>query len=248
MSYEPKVLPNLFYFGPTMIVLEITNVGTIAAKDIEFSYSLNDGKSRTFQHPLLRTNETKVIYLQQENGDLITDIGYFIKTETILKYTSRFRNVLKISKSGRKSTMEEISDEINLTKFIKQNESISVQYDEDFQRKLMRKVDDIARSFGSFEREFRRFHDEFQNLLILNRLTLQRQLLSNEIRNIIDSEKLSKLESKISSLFILLMDPYPDLRHKEIQQILNDIKELDSNAYLEVWKKFPSLKWAKVQQ
>ena len=56
----PKILANISYLGPTYVVLEFTNVGTIAAQNVNFSYSLKgvSDKTRQLQLPLLKVNET----------------------------------------------------------------------------------------------------------------------------------------------------------------------------------------------
>ena len=245
----PKILANISYLGPTYIALEFSNVGTIAAQDVNFSYSLKgiSDKVRQLQIPLLKVNETKTIFLQNEDGSPLEDIGVYKEQEVILQTKIQYHNVLDAEQTD--ANLLSTSQNISLSEFVKQNDQISAQYEEKSKTKIIRYLENISRHITDLSREARQTKDVFNNQLHITRLTIQHNLLTKDLsENITDDDKLKQSRSMINELVILLMDPYPDMRKEKIQEKLNEVKQLDNVIYEKVWKYFLSLKWAKVEQ
>lgn len=245
----PKILANISYLGPTYITLEFSNVGTIAAQDVNFSYSLKgiSDKVRQLKIPLLKTNETKTIFFQTDDGKSLGGIEVFKEKEVILQTKIQYHNVLDTEQTD--TNLLSTSQNISLSEFIKQNDQISTQYEESFETKITRYLENISRHITDLSREARQTRDVLNNQLHISRLIIQHNLLVEDLsQNISDKDKLNKSRSKIKELVILLLDPYPDLRKEKIQEKLNELKHLDNVIYEKVWEYFLSLKWARVEK
>ncbi len=244
MEHRPQILANLANLGPVYVVLEIVNVGTLAAKNVRFTYYVKEGseEKRTLYQPLLKVNESKVVLLQNSDGKQIGNIDYVKSNKTVLVTKSQFSNVL----NGEEYSTEQ---EINISEYAQQLDKIAIQWKEEPNQERNRELEKLSRSVSNIERQLQKIEQETHNQLNVNRLIIQKEMLFYQLQDQIKNKKsLQAIQHKVHELFLILMDPYPDMKNNEIQQILNAIKKQNKISYEAIWKFFPSLKWSKVEK
>ena len=244
MEPIPIIEPDVVYLGPKFVAIEVNNIGTIAAKNIRFSYFLEGlfSEKRSVQFPLLKTHNSKTIFLQDNESRNITTTDVFKDKGIKLKVFLEYENVID-SKSFTKETV------IDLSKYIEESEKMQISLDKDPLKEMNQTLERTARATESLERSIRKIENEFNNKLNISRLSLQRKILNKRIQNhVTDRMDIINLNSMVDTLIIELMDPYPDLRNKEIEVILNAIYVIDKDTYNDVWELLPLLKWVKVSK
>lgn len=244
----PKIIVNPTYFAPKYIVFEITNVGTISARDVKLDYSVEEGGFRhKLVFPLMRVGEIKILFPQKSNGEQIVDTSFYRDNEITLDVNITYLNALAGGISDEYNAPYEFSQKINLTEFVVLNETTSVQFKEETIVKIGRNIDNIARSIDRLERNTKKMENEFSNGLNLKRLTFQNNILQNKLESVIsDDVERKHVLDLVEDLTLILMNPYPDLHSDKIQPILNNIKRINTTAYDKVWDIFSALEWARV--
>jgi len=238
----PIIEFDLVYLGPKFLAIEIVNVGTMASKNTQFSYYLEGmvPEKRSVQFPLLKINDSKIIFLQDNEGTTIATTDVFRDKDIKLKIFLTYQNVMD-DKSFTKETIFDISQ------YIEESEKMSIALDKKPIKEIKETLERTSRATESLERSIKKIENEFYNKLNISRLTLQRQILHERIKShVMDKMDIINLISMIDNLIIQLMDPYPDLRSKNIETLLDAVHHIDHDIYNDVWELLPSLKWVKV--
>jgi len=240
----PSIVPNIIYIAPTYIALEIINVGNAAAKEISIIYQLKgiSSKERIFSPPLLKIGESKTIFFQDDKDTLIADINVYKKKQTFVEMNVKFKDASKLV--GKYINQK---NSIDVSKYVKENEQNSVRFDDTTLKKIESNLRKLTQDFGNYQRDFKRLENTVNGRLLLERVKFEIKLIEDSLQGKIKQTIYNHVLQLIRELSILLIDPYLDLRKKEISVILDKIEKLNRLAYDDVWKYFTSLKFSRVE-
>lgn len=221
-EFLPHIVPTLSMLGPVALTLEIVNIGKGGAKELEVKYRIKEipNSEKTWYQNLFKAGDSQIFYLKDENQNLAINQEYFESHQTTIEVNASYKDIF--------DKLHQTTNSIDITQYVKQFKTVSVQYKEKDMDKITSSLDKAANSLGDIKTNMKNIQDQIADNSYADsmdfQLSIARRKIHEQIKN---KNSIKKIDSLLDDLSIFIKDDNSILYVNNIMEILGKLKKIN---------------------